>query len=91
MIKKYLKRYAFSLAGVMMKKGAKFSNVLLFTGAWSTTKVPMVAFELASMGPVFTFTRLGLSLAGITLIAFVTNGAMKREEIESIYERAQEM
>lgn len=82
---------AFPVAGVMMKKGAKFFNVLLFIGAWSTTKAPMVAFEVASMGPLFAFTRLGLSLIGITLIAFATQKAMKKQEIELIYERAKNM
>jgi uncharacterized membrane protein YraQ (UPF0718 family) len=82
---------AFPVAGVMMKKGAKFFNVLLFIGAWSTTKVPMVAFETASLGPLFAFTRLGLSLTGITLIAFATKKALKREEVEAIYERANMM
>jgi uncharacterized membrane protein YraQ (UPF0718 family) len=82
---------AFPLAGVMMKKGAKFSNVLLFIGAWSTTKAPMVTFEFASMGPVFALTRLGMSIIGITLIAFVTQKLMKKEEVDAIYERAREL
>jgi uncharacterized membrane protein YraQ (UPF0718 family) len=82
---------AFPVAAVMMKKGAKFTNVLLFIGAWSTTKVPMVAFEVASMGPLFAFTRLGLSLIGITLIALITEKAMKKEEVELIYERAEKL
>jgi len=71
-----------------MKKGASFFNVLLFLGAWSTTKIPMVLFELASMGPVFTFTRLGLSLAGITLIALLVSRISGKSEITRIYENA---
>lgn len=82
---------AFPLAGVMMKKGAKFSNVLLFIGAWSTTKVPMVTFEVASMGPLFAFVRLGCSLVGITVIALITQKALGKQEIEAIYEKAGEM
>lgn len=82
---------AFPVAGVMMKKGAKFTNVLLFIGAWSTTKIPMVAFEMASLGPLFSFTRLGVSLIGITLIAFIMQKAVKKEEIALIYERAREL
>ncbi len=82
---------AFPVAGVMMKKGAKFLNVMLFIGAWSTTKVPMVAFEVASLGPKFAFVRLGLSFIGITLIAFVLQKAIKKEEVELMYERAKEL
>ena len=78
---------AFPFAAVMIKKGTSFTNVLIFIGAWSTTKIPMLAFEAASMGPVFTLVRLGLSLVGIPLIAWVTDrviGQAGREEIVAL-------
>lgn len=80
---------AFPFAAVMIKKGTSFTNVLIFIGAWSTTKIPMLAFEAASMGPVFTLVRLGLSLVGIPLIAWVTDrviGQAGREEIIALNE-----
>ena len=49
---------AFPVAAVFMKKGVKFSNILIFIGAWSTTKLPLLLFELASMGAKFTLTSL---------------------------------
>lgn len=82
---------AFPLAAVFMKKGARFLNVLLFLGAWSTTKIPMLLFEFASMGPLFTLTRLGVSLAGITLIAYIVNRLTGKKEIARIYEKAQRL
>lgn len=82
---------AFPVAGVFMKKGASFTNVLLFLGAWSTTKVPLVLFELAAMGPVFTFTRLGLSLVGIAIIALSVNKLTGREQIAALYENARKL
>jgi hypothetical protein len=82
---------AFPVAAVFMKKGAKFSNVVLFLGAWSTTKVPMVLFELSSMGPLFTFTRLGLSLVGISVIAALVNRLTGKPEIARIYENAESL
>jgi len=82
---------AFPVAGIFMKKGATFTNVLLFLGAWSTTKVPMVLFELAAMGPLFTFTRLGLSLVGIGIIAVSVNRLTGRNKIAQIYENAREL
>ncbi len=36
---------SFPIAAILMKKGAKFSNVLIFIGAWSTTKIPMFLFR----------------------------------------------
>ncbi len=82
---------AFPVAGIFMKKGAKFSNVVLFIGAWSTTKIPMVAFEVASLGPLFGFMRLGISLIGISIIAFVMNSAIKKDEKDKIYLDAQSL
>lgn len=75
---------AFPFAGVMLKKGSSLMNVLIFIGAWSTTKIPLLAFEAASMGPKFTLIRLGLSLVGIPLIAFVTQKSLGKKELEEI-------
>ncbi|MDF2685335.1 MAG: putative permease [Clostridia bacterium] len=49
---------AFPVAAVFMKKGVKFSNILIFIGAWSTTKIPMVLFEVSSLGFKFAITLL---------------------------------
>ncbi|WP_273479182.1 permease, partial [Acetivibrio straminisolvens] len=49
---------AFPVAAVFMKKGAKFSNILIFIGAWSTTKIPMFLFEISALGARFAVTRL---------------------------------
>jgi uncharacterized membrane protein YraQ (UPF0718 family) len=75
---------AFPFAAVMLKKGSSLMNVLIFIGAWSTTKIPLLAFEASSMGPVFTLVRLGLSLVGIPLIAWVTDRALGQKGIEEI-------
>lgn len=76
---------AFPFAAVMLKKGSSIMNVLIFIGAWSTTKIPMLAFEAASMGPVFTLVRLALSLIGIPLIAFVTDRVIGQKGVDEIY------
>src|SRR4030042_4029910 len=35
---------AFPVAAALMRKGGKFTNILIFIGAWSTTKAPMLLF-----------------------------------------------
>ena len=83
---------AFPFAAVMLKKGASLTNVLIFIGAWSTTKIPLLAFEASSMGLTFMLVRLGLSLVGIPLIALVTDrvlGKSGREEIYALSEAEQ--
>lgn len=82
---------AFPVAAVFMKKGVKFSNVLIFIGAWSTTKIPMLLFELASMGQAFTLTRLLINIPGIIIIAKVLASLVREDELKAIYQSAEEM
>jgi len=79
---------AFPVAAVFMKKGAKFSNILIFIGAWSTTKIPMFLFEIGSLGPKFAVTRLLIDIPGIILIAVIISKFLSEKEIEQIYENA---
>ncbi len=62
---------AFPLSGVMMKKGASLFNVFIFIGAWSTTKIPLIMFETATLGFRFMLMRLILNVIGIVLIAVI--------------------
>lgn len=82
---------AFPVAAVFMKKGVKFSNILIFLGAWSTTKLPMILFEIASMGSKFALTRFLINIPGILVIAYIVNKSLKEEEIALIYEKASEL
>lgn len=79
---------AFPIASVFMKKGVKFSNVLIFIGAWSTTKIPMFLFEMSSLGAKFAFTRLFVDIPGIIIIAGILSRVLSKEEIDDIYEKA---
>jgi uncharacterized membrane protein YraQ (UPF0718 family) len=82
---------AFPIAGVMLKKESKFSNVLIFIGAWSTTKVPMLMFEASSMGLKFMLLRFLLNLPVIVLIALITEKALSTGEKQIIYDNAERM
>ncbi len=77
---------AFPVAGVMLKKGSSLLNVFIFIGAWSTTKIPMLTFEAASLGIIFTITRLALSIVGILIIAAILEKALNQEQKKKIYE-----
>ena len=76
---------AFPVAGVMMKKGSSLTNIFIFIGAWSTTKIPMLTFEAASLGLPFTLTRLALSIVGITTIALITQKSLNDQQKEQLY------
>lgn len=79
---------AFPVAGVLIKKGSKLSNVFIMLGAWSTTKIPLLLFEASSMGLKFTFLRLVLDLFGIAIIAYFTEKLLTKNEKEEIYSKA---
>ena len=78
---------AFPVAGIMLKKGSSIRNVLIFIGAWSTTKIPLLTFEAANLGFPFMLIRLGLSIVGILIIAYATEKALGPEEQKALYER----
>lgn len=79
---------AFPVAGVLLKKGSKLSNVLIFIGAWSTTKIPMLLFEASAMGWKFMLARFLIDIPGIAVIAYVTEKLLTEKEKEIIFENA---
>lgn len=80
---------AFPVAAVFMKKGVKFSNLLIFIGAWSTTKIPMFLFELASLGTKFAVTRLLIDIPGIIIIAWILTALISKDYVKHIYQNAE--
>ena len=79
---------AFPVAAVLLKKGSKFSNVLIMIGAWSTTKIPLLLFEASSMGIKFMITRFMLNIFGIAIIAYTVERLLSKGEIDKIYSNA---
>jgi uncharacterized membrane protein YraQ (UPF0718 family) len=80
---------AFPVAAVFMKKGVKFSNVMIFIGAWSTTKIPMLLFEMAALGTKFAMTRLLIDIPGIIIIAAILMKLVSDDEVKKIYKEAE--
>lgn len=78
---------AFPVAAVMMKKGARFLNVIIFIGAWSTLKIPMFLFEMSALGAKFAVTRWLVSVTGIILMALVIDRLVTQTEKEDVYRK----
>lgn len=79
---------AFPVAAVFMKKGVKFMNILIFIGAWSTTKIPMFLFEMSALGTRFAVSRLLIDIPGIIIIAFIISKVVSRQEVDILYSNA---
>ena len=77
---------AFPVAAVLMNKGSKFSNILIFIGAWATTKIPMLLFEAGSMGWPFMLTRLAINIPGVFIMAYLVEMMISHKEKELIYQ-----
>ncbi|MGB9887339.1 MAG: permease [Moorellales bacterium] len=79
---------AFPVAATLVRKGAKFTNVLILLYAWSAVKLPMLLFETYALGPRFSVTRLVLNLSGIVALAWLTDylvGGLEKKRIYSRY------
>lgn len=79
---------AFPTAAMLLQNGVKFSNILIFIGAWSTTKIPMVLFEMSALGTKFTLTRLLIDIPGIIIIAYLLGAFVSKDEINEICKNA---
>lgn len=79
---------AFPIAMIMMKKGAKHSNVMFFLMVWSTLKLPIVIYQVAAVGwklaTVMNVTMLVMFIIG----AWVTGKIFTEEETTNLYEKA---
>jgi uncharacterized membrane protein YraQ (UPF0718 family) len=63
---------AFPAAAVLLGKGSTLVNALVFVGAWSTTKLPLLLFESSAMGWQLTLGRLAIDVPGVIAIAWLT-------------------
>jgi uncharacterized membrane protein YraQ (UPF0718 family) len=82
---------AFPVAAVFLRKGASITNVLIFVGAWSTTKIPMFLFELSALGPRFALTRLAVDIPGIILIALLLSAVLGEKDRSLLLQKAERM
>ena len=81
---------AFPVAVMLLKKGAKIRNVLLFIGAWATTKIPLLLFEAASLGARYMLLRFALDAVGITLIAFTLEKSLHKEDVQQLIQTVEQ-
>jgi uncharacterized membrane protein YraQ (UPF0718 family) len=76
---------AFPVTAVFIKKGVRFSNVMIFIGAWCTTKIPTLLFEISALGYKYTFTRMLANLPFIIIIGYIIEWILKKEDLNDIY------
>ncbi len=61
---------AFPVAALLWKKGCSVRNVFVYLGAFSTLKIPMLAFEIGFLGLKFSVLRALFSLPVFVAIGY---------------------
>lgn len=80
---------AFPVAIIMLKKGAKYSNVMFFIMTWSTLKIPIIFFQVSQVGWQLT-TIINVSMIVVFIIgAIFTDKLFTKEEKEMMYVKAE--
>lgn len=79
---------AFPMGVLLLKKGAKLSNVIFFFGVWSSTKLPIVLFEIASLGVKFTVLHILISLPLYLMIAYYIEKSVSKDTVANIIAEA---
>lgn len=80
---------SFPVAAVFLKKGVSLTNIFIFVGAWSTTKIPMMLFEITQLGGKVAVLRFTFNLIGIIVLAFIMEKTTTQEDVAKMHELAE--
>lgn len=64
---------AFPFTAVLLKKGVKFSNIIIFMNAWCVTKLSTLLFEIGALGYKFTLARLLIDIPGVIIMGYIVD------------------
>ena len=62
---------AFPMAAMLLKKGARVANIMIFLSAWACIKLPQELVELRFMGAKFMIIRLSFTIIMVIFMGFV--------------------
>lgn len=62
---------AFPMAGALVRKGARVSNVIIFLSAWACIKIPQEMVELQFLGTKFMAARLILTVIFVIIMGLL--------------------
>ena len=73
---------AFPMAQALRKKGASYTNLVIFLSAWACIKIPQELVEMQFLGVKFMLTRLGMTIVFITIMGLLINKLIGSEKVE---------
>jgi uncharacterized membrane protein YraQ (UPF0718 family) len=80
---------AFPIGQLLLKKGARLAYVIFFLGVWSSTKLTIILFEIASLGLKFTMIQIGVSLPLYLIVAYLIEKSVSTEAISAIVSKVE--
>ena len=76
---------AFPFTTVLLRKGVKFSNIIIFMNAWCVTKISTLVFEFTALGFEFTFARFLINLPGVIIMGYLVEALIPENELDRLY------
>lgn len=74
---------AFPFTAVLLKKGVKFSNIMIFLNAWCVTKFSTLLFEIGALGYKFTIARLIIDIPGVIIMGYIIDYLVNKSKLIS--------
>lgn len=62
---------AFPIASILLKKGARVANIIIFLSAWACIKLPQELMELRFMGLKFMIVRLTFTIVMVIVMGLI--------------------
>ncbi len=81
---------AFPLAMVMLKKGARYSNVLFFLMVWSSLKLPIVFYQFSQLGFQFAMIINVTMFLVFVVTALFVEKLFSEDQLSTFEEKAEQ-
>lgn len=79
------------VAGILLKKRCRIANVILFICSSASIRIPLLLFEIASLGMKFTLIRLLLNIIVVIVIALFTEFLLTEKDKKEMYKRIEDL
>jgi len=79
------------IAGILLKKECRLGNVLIFICSCVSIRIPLLLFEVASLGWQFSITRFLCNIIVVLLIAWFIEKVIPSNEKNEIYRSAKKL
>lgn len=80
---------AFPVAQIMLKKGARYANVLFFLTIWASAKLPILMYQSTTLGLQFTLVSNATLLIVYLIGTYLIEKFLTHEEKQKIYALAE--